>query len=144
MVIDTMVAYYGNQGTKACILTASVFGENPVGALALACAAVGSRFARYPLPLSYGFLQVERALCMHTLGMFVMGDPFSEKACGSRTDVYLKLANDMTVTQWAGFYGMLRVHEDIQGRLKECNKPAEQWTDDPEEYLIMESDSEEE
>jgi hypothetical protein len=79
---------------------------------------------------------------MHTLGTFVMGDPFSEKACGRRTAVYLKLANDMTASQWAGFYGMLRVHEDIQDKLKEYSKPTEQWTDDPEEYFIIGSDSE--
>ena len=41
MVIDTMLVYYGNQGTKACIPTASVPGENPIGVLALVCTVVG-------------------------------------------------------------------------------------------------------
>ena len=42
MIIDTMLIYYGKRGTKACIPTASVPGENPIGALALACTAVGT------------------------------------------------------------------------------------------------------
>jgi hypothetical protein len=46
MVIDTMLVYYGQQGTKACIPTASVPGEDPVGALGLVCAAVGTHPAR--------------------------------------------------------------------------------------------------
>ena len=78
---------------------------------------------------------------MHTLGFFIKGsDPFSEKYWGHRTPVYLKLANDMTDAQWARFYGMLCVHEKIQDKLKEFNKPTEQWTNDPDEYFIAESD----
>ena len=46
----------------------------------------------------------------------------------------------MTATQWGKFYDMLCVHEDIQEKLKDYNKPAEHWTDDPEEYFIIESD----
>ena len=42
MIIDTMLLYYGKQGTKACIPTASVPGENPIGVLALVCTAVGT------------------------------------------------------------------------------------------------------
>jgi hypothetical protein len=41
MIVDTMLGYYGAQGTKACIPTASVPGEDPIGALALVCTAVG-------------------------------------------------------------------------------------------------------
>jgi len=37
-----MLVYYGKRGTKACIPTASVPGENPIGALALVCTAVGT------------------------------------------------------------------------------------------------------
>jgi len=40
-IIDTMLVYYGKQGTKACIPTASIPGENPIGVLALVCTAVG-------------------------------------------------------------------------------------------------------
>ena len=82
---------------------------------------------------------------MHSLGFFVKGcDSFSEKSWGHRTPVYLKLAKDMTASQWARFYGMLRVHENIQDKLKEFNKPAEQWTNDPDEYFITGSDPTEE
>lgn len=82
---------------------------------------------------------------MHTLGYFIKGrQSFSEKSWGHRTAVYMKLAKDMTATRWARFYGMLRVHEDIQTKLKEFSKPAEQWTDDPKEYFIAGSDPPEE
>ena len=50
----------------------------------------------------------------------------------------------MTAGQWAGFYGMLRVHKDIQDKMDEFGKPAEQWTDDPNEYFIVASDPPEE
>ena len=90
-------------------------------------------------------MQVEHALSMHTLGFFIKGrQSFSEKSWGNRTAVYLKLAKDMTTAQWAGFYGMLRVHEDIQDKLKEFSKPAERWTNDPNEYFIAGSDPAEE
>ena len=82
---------------------------------------------------------------MHTLGCFIKSHrPFSEKGWGHRTAVYLKLAKDMTTAQWTGFYDALRVHEDIQDKLKEFSKPAEQWTDDPNEYFIVGSDPAEE
>jgi hypothetical protein len=69
---------------------------------------------------------------MHTLGFFVKGLVlFSEKSWGHRTPVYVKLANDMTAAQWVRFYDMLRVHEKIEDKLKEFNKPAEQWTNNP-------------
>jgi len=78
---------------------------------------------------------------MHSTGYFIEDSrPFSEKVWGCRTAIYLKLAHEMTATQWGKFYDMLRVHEDIQEKLKDYNKPAEHWTDDPEEYFIIESD----
>lgn len=88
--------------------------------------------------------QVERRLSMHTLGYFVEdGHPFSERRWGQRTAVYLKLAKDMTATQWASFYLMLRVHEDIQEKMEEfIVKPAESWSDDPNEYFILGSEPE--
>jgi len=136
-----MLVYYGNQGTKACIPTASVPGENPIGVLALVCTAVGTRLTHCRVIHSHRFPQVERALSMHALGYFVRGRrSFSEKNWGHRTAVYLKLAKDMNAAQWARFYGMLRVHEDIKNRLDESNKPAEPWTDDPGEYFIVGSD----
>jgi hypothetical protein len=42
VIINTMLVYYGKKGTKSCIPEVSVPGENPVGALALVCAAVGT------------------------------------------------------------------------------------------------------
>jgi len=82
---------------------------------------------------------------MHTQGYFIKGrHSFSDKSWGHRTAIYLKLIKDMTAAQWGGFYRMLRVHEDIQEKLKEFSKPAKQYTDDPNEYFIAGSDSEEE
>ena len=141
MVIDTMLVYYGRKGTKSCIPTASVPGNNPIGVLTLVCAAVG--------PISHTFVtlsscqspQVEQALSMHSSGFLIKSrHSFSEKSCGPQTAIYLKLANDMTAAQWAGFYGKLRVHEGIQDSLEEDSKPAGQWTDDPDQYFIVGSD----
>ena len=81
---------------------------------------------------------------MHTLGHFVEdGHSFSEKTWGHRTAVYLKLAKDMNAAQWEGFYGMLRVHEGIQEKMEESIKPAEHWSNDPDEYFILGSEPEE-
>ena len=44
-IVDTMLIYYGKQGTKACIPTVSIPGENPIGVLALVCTAVGTNLA---------------------------------------------------------------------------------------------------
>jgi len=49
----------------------------------------------------------------------------------------------MTASQWGSFYRMLRVHEDIQDKFEEFAKPAKQYTNDPDEYFIAESDPEE-
>ena len=82
---------------------------------------------------------------MHSQGFFIKDRrSFSEKNWGHRTVIYLKLANDMTATQWARFYSMLRVHEDIQDKLEESGEPAEKWTDDPNKYFIAGSDPAEE
>jgi len=144
VIIDTMLVYYGKQGTKACIPTASVPGENPIGALALVCTAVGTHLTCHRVTFLI-FIQIERALSMHSQGFFIKDcRSFSEKNWGHRTAIYLKLAGDMTAAQWAGFYGMLRVHEDIRDKLEEFSKPAEQWTDDPNEYFIAGSDPAEE
>jgi hypothetical protein len=94
---------------------------------------------------THKILQVERALTAHSTGHFIEDHrPFSEKAWGHRTPIYLGLAKKMSAAQWAGFYGMLRTHENIKSQLEEYNKPTEQWTDDPNEYFIVGSDSEEE
>jgi hypothetical protein len=78
---------------------------------------------------------------MHTEGYFIRDHhSFSEKHWGNRTTIYLKLANDMTPAQWARFYGMLRAHENILDKMEEYGKPAEKWTDDPNEYFIVGSD----
>lgn len=88
--------------------------------------------------------QVERGLSMHTLGYFIEdGHPFSERHWGQRTTIYLKLAKDMTTAQWASFYLMLHVHEDIQEKMEEfIIKPAESWSDNPNEYFILGSEPE--
>ena len=46
----------------------------------------------------------------------------------------------MTAAQWAGFYGMLHVHEVILDKLEEFSQPAEKWMDDPNKYFIVGSD----
>lgn len=80
---------------------------------------------------------------MHTQGFFIKtGRSFSDKSWGHRTAIYLKLAKDMTASQWGSFYRMLHVHEDIQDKLEEFTKPAKQYTNDPNEYFIAESDPE--
>ena len=82
---------------------------------------------------------------MHSLGFFIKGSgSFSEKYWGNRTPIYLKLAKDMTPARWGRFYAMLRVHDGIQGKLKEFSKPAERWADNPDEYFIAGSDPAEE
>jgi hypothetical protein len=80
---------------------------------------------------------------MHSLGFYVRArSSFSEVSCGLRTAIYLKLANDMTPSQWAAFYRMLRLHEDIDYKMREhAKQPASGWTDDPSQYFIGGSDS---
>jgi hypothetical protein len=139
-----MLVYYGKKGTKSCIPMASIPGENPVGVLGLVCAAVRITFFSSRLAMThFDFPQVERALAAHSMGFYIKSrGSFSEASCGPRTAIYVKLAKDMSASQWAAFYGMLHVHEDIEYRLKEfSNKPAdEEWADDPEQYFIAESD----
>ena len=75
---------------------------------------------------------------MHTLGFYVKDHrSFSKKAWGHRTPIYLKLAKNMSATQWAQFYSMLHVHKKIEDGLKEFSKPAEPWTNNPDEYFIV-------
>ena len=94
------------------------------------------------LPIANMMLwQVERAFLMHSTGHFIKDDrPFSEKFWGHRTAIYLKLAKGLSNSKWDGFNGALASAQDIQRKLKECSKPVERWTSDPEEYFIIASD----
>ena len=74
MVIDTMLVYYGKQGTKACIPTASSPGENPIGALALVCTAVRTGLT---VSLPFSHISTGRACIMHAHhGVFHQESPF--------------------------------------------------------------------
>jgi len=76
MIIDTMLVYYGKQGTKTCIPTASIPGENPIGALALVCTAVGTHLAhRRTTTLTQA--STDRTCTDHAYpGIFHQGPPF--------------------------------------------------------------------
>jgi hypothetical protein len=85
--------------------------------------------------------QVERAFLMHSTGYFIKDDrPFSEKFWGHRTAIYIKLAKELSSSKWNGFNGALANAKGIQEKLKECSRPVERWTNDPEEYFIVGSD----
>ena len=82
---------------------------------------------------------------MHSTGHFIEDKrAFSAVGCGHRTAVYLKLANELTISQWNSFYTSLRLAGDFQEKLKEFSRPVENWTDDPNAYFIMGSDPAEE
>jgi len=82
---------------------------------------------------------------MHSTGYFIEDKrPFSEKFWGHRTAIYIKLAKDLSASQWKNFYGALSYTGDIQGKLEEYGRPVEHWTDNPDEYFIMGSDPVEE
>ena len=66
--------------------------------------------------------------------------PFSEKFWGHRTVVYVKLAKELSDSQWDSFYAGLELAEGVEGKRKEFSRPVEHWTDDPEEYFIVGSD----
>ena len=74
MIVDTMLVYYGRQGTKASIPTASVPGEDPIGVLALVCTAVGTH-RNFPRLISTLMLvSTDRACTIHALlGIFCQG-----------------------------------------------------------------------
>ena len=78
---------------------------------------------------------------MHSTGYFIKDDcPFSKKFWGHRTAIYLKLVKELSSSKWNGFNGVLANAKGIQEKLKECSKPVERWTNDPEEYFIVDSD----
>ena len=87
------------------------------------------------------FLQVERGLLMHSTGYYIKDErPFSEKFWGHRMVIYIKLAKELSDSRWDGIYAGLAYTEEIHKKLRECSKPVEQWTDDPNEYFIVGSD----
>ena len=87
------------------------------------------------------FLQVERGLLMHSTGHYIKDErPFSEKFWSHRTAIYIKLAKDLSSSRWDSVYAALAHTEGVHEKLSEFSKPVEHWTDDPDEYFIMESD----
>ena len=73
MIINMMLVYYGQQGTKACIPTASVPGENPIGVLALVCTAVGTHLT---LPHCLSNICTDRTCTNHAFpGIFYQRPP---------------------------------------------------------------------
>jgi len=78
---------------------------------------------------------------MHSTGFLIEDKcPFSEKNWGHRTSIYAKLAQDMMPPQWNRFYDGLRYTGGFHEKMQEFSRPAEEWTDDPNEYIIIESD----
>lgn len=78
---------------------------------------------------------------MHSTGGFIEDKrPFSDKYWGHRTAIYVKLAKDLSTSQWNNFYAALSYAEDVQERLEGYSCPVEHWTDNPDEYFIIGSD----
>lgn len=97
----------------------------------------------YPLHLGSDvvFLQVECGLCMHSTGLFLEDKcSFSEKYWGHQTAIYVKLAKELSSSQWDGFYKALVYTEDIEERFDEFCHPVENWADNPDDYTIVGSD----
>ena len=82
---------------------------------------------------------------MHSTGYFIEDRrPFSEKFWGHRTAIYVKLVKELSDSKWEAFYAALAYSEGVQEKLSECSKPAETWTNDPNDYFIVGSDPVEE
>ena len=80
---------------------------------------------------------------MHSTGYFIEDkQPFSEKFWGHRTAIYIKLAKELTASQWNSFYAGLEYSGNIHEKMDEFSKPVEHWTDNPDEYFLVESDPE--
>ena len=141
-ILDTLLVYYA-KGVKQYLPTVSSPGTNPVGALALICTAVRILKPHFHLPNSdpTSPQQVERALLMFSTGHFILDKrAFSEKFWGQRTAVYVKLAKALSTSQWNTIFAGLEYSKGVEEKLKQCSRPVEHWTDDPEQYFIMESD----
>lgn len=78
---------------------------------------------------------------MHSTGYFVEDKrPFSDKLWGHRSAIYVKLAGELTDSQWTGFYGGLEFTDGINEKMREFRKPVEEWTNDPDAYQMVASD----
>ena len=78
---------------------------------------------------------------MHSTGHFIEDKrSFSEKNWTHRTEIYIKLAKELSGSRWEGFYAGLAYSEGVEKRLRECRKPTETWVNDPDEYFIVGSD----
>ena len=85
--------------------------------------------------------QVERALLMHSTGYLIEDNhPFSEKYWGHWTTIYIKLARELSDSQWNSLYESLEITEGINKKMSEFSKPVECWTDNPDDYHIVASD----
>ena len=85
--------------------------------------------------------QIERALQMHSTGYFFEAKrSFSEKHWGHRTAIYVNLIQQLSKSQWEGFYAEMMGTVRTQDAIDEFRKPVEQWMDNPKEYFILGSD----
>ena len=75
---------------------------------------------------------------MHSTGYFIKDEClFSEKFWGHQMAIYIKLVKELSSSRWNGFNGALANAKNIQDKLKECSKPVERWSNNPEEYFIV-------
>ena len=78
---------------------------------------------------------------MHSTGWFIEDKrPYSEMFWGHRMVIYVKLAKELSSSQWDSFYAALGYSEGVQDKLGEFSKPVEHWTDNPDECFIVGSD----
>ena len=78
---------------------------------------------------------------MHSTGYFIEDKhPFSEKKWGHRTAIYVKLATELSISQWTSIYGSLEHTEDVDKKMREFSKPVVNWSSDPNNYSLVASD----
>ena len=84
-------------------------GQRPIGALALATAAVCSSHFLTVMPTSSYEGQVERVYRMHSTGDYVEATQgFNAEFCGMRTALFMDyIAKDLTERHWDGIFGGL-------------------------------------
>ena len=78
---------------------------------------------------------------MHSTSKFIQDKClFSKKNWGHHTAIHVKLVKSFSKSNWANFYLALSFAGDMQEKLKEFSHPVEHWTNNPDEYFLMESD----
>ena len=79
---------------------------------------------------------------MHSTGYFIQDDhSFSNQGWGTRTAIYVKLAKELSDLKWDNIYKAMHSAEVVQEKLGRFSRPVENWTDNPENYHIISSDS---